>query len=142
MMIRGMPRRLSSAVLSPSAKAEAAHCTIPFPRNPSSFPNPLSLIFFLSFQKRIDLSISMTFSERIYHFYIQLLERNGYNIHRQNEIDEYVTPVIGPSKRDRILFLTLYSKRSSVPIRERCLHFLFFRKEYPLCLGIQKSQNS
>ena len=32
------------------------------------------------------------FFERIYRFYIPLLERNGYNMHRQNEIHEYVVP--------------------------------------------------
>jgi hypothetical protein len=32
------------------------------------------------------------FFERIYRFYIPLLERNGYNMHRQNEIHEYVAP--------------------------------------------------
>ena len=31
------------------------------------------------------------FFERIYRFYIPLLERNGYNMHRQNEIHEYVS---------------------------------------------------
>lgn len=52
---------LSSAVPSPSAKTatDASHYLIP--QESLSFPNPFILIFILSFQKRIDLSISMTF---------------------------------------------------------------------------------
>ena len=63
------------------------------------------------------------FFERIYRFYIPLLERNGYNIHRQNEIHEYVAPHNHRSFQS-LWGLTLvfqYGKRSSVPIREQPL---------------------
>lgn len=52
---------LSSAVLSPSAKTEAGAFHYPISKESPSVPNPFILIFILSFQKHIDLSISMTF---------------------------------------------------------------------------------
>jgi len=52
---------LSSAVPSPSAKAATGASHYPISKESPSVPNPFILIFILSFQKRIDLSISMTF---------------------------------------------------------------------------------
>lgn len=47
--------------LSPSAKAATGASHYPISKESPSVPNPFILIFILSFQKRIDLSISMTF---------------------------------------------------------------------------------
>ena len=47
--------------LSPSAKAATGASHYPILKESPNFPNPFTLIFILSFQKSIDLSISMTF---------------------------------------------------------------------------------
>ena len=92
------------------------------------------------------------FFERIYRFYIPLLERNGYNMHRQNEIHEYVAPPRSSVffNRYEVLLLSFNMARDSLWQGILCadqgaaVTFTshFSRKEYPLCPGIQKSQNS
>ena len=86
------------------------------------------------------------FFERIYRFYIPLLERNGYNMHRQNEIHEYVAP---PRSSVFSIVMRSYSclsiwQETLCADQGAAVTFTshFSRKEYPLCLGIQKSQNS
>lgn len=87
------------------------------------------------------------FFERIYRFYIPLLERNGYNMHRQNEIGEYVAP----PPRSSVLSIVMRSY-SCLSIWQGILcadqgAAVTFTSHFPtkgalLCLGIQKSQNS
>lgn len=107
-MVRGMHRRLSSTVLSPSAKTAtgAFHYTITKEAAPLSKPvQPDFLPFFPKKHRPFHFD---DFFERIYRFYIPLLERKGYNMHRQNEIHEYVigersTPMSWNTKITKLL---------------------------------------
>lgn len=86
------------------------------------------------------------FFERIYRFYIPLLERNDYNIHRQNEIDKYVVPPRSSVLSIVMRFYSCLSIWQEILCADQgaAVTFTshFFRKEYSLCPGIQKSQNS
>lgn len=85
------------------------------------------------------------FFERIYRFYIPLLERNGYNIHRQNEIDKYVVPPRSSVLSIVMRFYSCLSIWQEILCADQgaavTFNSHFSRKEYPLCPGIQKSQN-
>jgi len=91
-MVRGICLSLSSAVLSPSAKTATGAFHYPISKEAAPLSKPVHPDFHPFFPKTHRPFYFDDFFERIYRFYIPLLERNGYNMHRQNEIDEYVAP--------------------------------------------------